>query len=570
MTTPALSHDTDAADRSHVTPHLVRSLSTPGLLAGSLFFAASLAPSLVPRPFLVQGILSGCSFAAGYGLGSFLQWLWFWLGLRALRPHRERLAKIAGAAVCLTIVAGFLWRASTWQDSVRAMMGLDPVEHTRPLEVAAVAAGMFGVLIVFARILQLLVRLVSARLARRVPHRVSKLLAVVLVAALIWSILDGVLFRGGLRLMDASYQQVDDLVDPDVERPADPVMTGSAASLLDWVGLGKAGRDFIASAPSREELGEFLGADATQPVRVYVGLNSAESVEERAKLALAELVRTGGFDRSVLVIVTPTGTGWVDPGGIATLEYLHRGDVASVAMQYSYLGSWLALLVEPGYGVESARALFREVYGYWTRLPGNARPRLYLHGVSLGAMNSDHSADLWDVIADPFHGALWVGPPFTSATWQSVTSGRTPGSRYWLPTFRDNSVIRFFNQHGSPGPQNAPWGPMRIVYLQYASDPVTFFDPRSAWREPPWLADVRGPDVSPSLRWFPVVTLFHMTVDLALANRAPIGFGHRYAPGDFIEAWIAVTDPTGWTTREISRLKEKFSTRAQRERPPGD
>ena len=45
--------------------------STVGLLVGTLFFAASLTPSLNPRSVLVQGVLSGFCLAAGYGVGVF-------------------------------------------------------------------------------------------------------------------------------------------------------------------------------------------------------------------------------------------------------------------------------------------------------------------------------------------------------------------------------------------------------------------------------------------------------------------------------------------------------------------
>lgn len=44
-------------------------LSTPGLLLATLFFAASLTPSLLPRTVVMQGVLSGVCLAAGYGLG---------------------------------------------------------------------------------------------------------------------------------------------------------------------------------------------------------------------------------------------------------------------------------------------------------------------------------------------------------------------------------------------------------------------------------------------------------------------------------------------------------------------
>ena len=105
-----------------------------------------------------------------------------------------------------------------------------------------------------------------------------------------------------------------------------------------------------------------------EPLRVYVGLNSAETVEQRAELALAELKRVGAFDRAVMVIATPTGTGWVDPAGIARRDPLSRR-VLSVSVQYSYLPSWLSLLVEPDTGAETARAVFGLYMAIGARYP---------------------------------------------------------------------------------------------------------------------------------------------------------------------------------------------------------
>ncbi len=120
------------------------------------------------------------------------------------------------------------------------------------------------------------------------------------------------------------------------------------------------------------------------PIRGYVGMRSASNNQERAKLALEELKRVGGFERSNLIIATPTGNGWHDRGAVDSLEYLHAGDTAMVSMQYSYLPSWLILITEPNRSTNSAKALFDEIYGYWTTLPKDARPKLYLYGMSLG------------------------------------------------------------------------------------------------------------------------------------------------------------------------------------------
>jgi uncharacterized membrane protein len=295
------------------------------------------------------------------------------------------------------------------------------------------------------------------------------------------------------------------------------------------------------------------------PVRVYVGLNAAEEVADRARLALDELIRVGGFERSVLVVAVPTGTGWMDPEATDTLEYLHAGDTAIVAVQYSYLTSWISLLVEPGYGSETGRALFREVYRHWTSLPRDDRPRLYLHGLSLGAFSSEQSFQLHEVIADPFNGAVWSGPPFSSPVWRAATVNRNPGSPEWLPIYGDSSIVRFTLQENALDIPDATWGPMRLVFVQHASDPITFFSPGSLYRKPDWMKAPVGPDVSPELHWFPLVTFLQLALDMAIGLAVPIGYGHFFAPGPYIDAWIAVTEPPGWTASAVERLKAHFA-----------
>src|SRR5690606_11225977 len=222
--------------------------------------------------------------------------------------------------------------------------------------------------------------------------RVANVLGTTLAILLFWSLASDVFFRVALRGLDSSYRQLDALIEPDRPQPTLASRSGSAASLIGWSELGRAGREFIAAGPAAADIAAVSGRPALEPIRVYVGMRAAETPEERARLALAELVRVKAFERKVLVVITPTGTGWIDPAAMDAAEYLAGGDIASVAMQYSYLSSPLSLLVQPEYGAEAARALFRVVYEHWTRLPRDRRPRLYLHGLSLGAMNSQRSA----------------------------------------------------------------------------------------------------------------------------------------------------------------------------------
>lgn len=541
---------------------LLRPLSIAGVLLGTVFFAFSLTPSLVPRPSAVQGLLSGLSFAAGYAIGVAAHWLWINLELPTPSARATRLVQKIAFGLCLLVVLGYLWQSANWQNSVRAIMGMDPVARGLPIMLGLISALIFVLSIGLTRLFWWVFGRLSRWLARYIPARVSQIVGVAVTVWLFWSVIDGVLITSLLRVADRSFQGVDALIDPDLPVPTNPAQTGSAQSLVRWEDLGRTGRDFVAGGPDAAKLRDFFGHDTPTPVRVYVGLNAAETPEERAKLALAELIRAGGFERSILLLVTPTGTGWVDPPSQDTFEYLHRGDTATVTVQYSYLNSPLVLLTQAEYGVQSARALFAEIYGYWRTLPKDRRPRLYLRGLSLGSINSDRSFDLFDIIDDPFHGVLWSGPPFRNRTWLRVTAQRDEGSPAWLPTFRDGAVVRFMNQTEGPHIDGSAWGDFRILFLQYASDPIIFFSSDTAWREPDWMRQPRGPDVSPRLRWYPVVTMLQIAADMLVGN-APPGFGHTYSAQDYITAWLALTEPAGWTEPEIARLRVVFDEPAE-------
>jgi uncharacterized membrane protein len=142
-----------------------------------------------------------------------------------------------------------------------------------------------------------------------------------------------------------------------------------------------------------------------------------------------------------------------------------------------------------------------------------------------------------------------------------------------LPEFRDGRFVRFMNQNGATLPADAPWGPMRIVYLQYASDPVMLFSYRDAYHVPAWMTPPRGPDVSLDLQWYPIVTMLQIGLDMVVATSTPIGHGHVYAPEHYIAAWIAVTDVQNWSPEALARLKDylgKMARKASGENATGD
>jgi uncharacterized membrane protein len=530
--------------------------SALGILFGALAFTAALTPSLIPRTGPLQGAVAGAAFALVYALAVAVMLLWRWLGLPLPRsPWPGRVALAAAAAV----IAWGLSQATGWQNQIHAVMGMEPVETARPVIIAATSLVVVLVLMAIGRLFRRAAVILANWAARFVPVRVAMVLGIAFASVLFWSIGSGVLMDRALSAMDNTYRRIDALIPADVAPPTDPLKSGSPESLVGWQGLGAQGRNRVVAFPDAATIEQVTGQPALEPLRVYVGLNNAEEADERADLALAELIRIGGFDRKLLVIATPTGTGWIDPASMTPLEFLWGGDIASVSVQYSYLPSWLSLIVQPEYGEETARAVFRRVYDHWRKLPKDSRPRLYLHGLSLGSLNSDLSLDIFDIVGDPPQGAFWVGPPFASRLWPQITAARNAGTPAWSPEFRDGSFVRFTTQTDTTEVATAPWGDTRILYLQYPSDAIVFFEPDSFYRAPEWMAKPRGPDVSPGLNWIPVVTFLQLLTDMMTATLTPTGHGHVYAARHYMEGWVAVTSPPRADAATLEKLRAWFA-----------
>lgn len=525
------------------------------LLAGLLLFAASLTPSLIPRDWLMQGILAGVSMAAGYAMMQFLLAIWRTLEIPVLKGRTATIIHAILALPVLALLLRCVWLADDWQNSIRARMGMPDVEVANTTKMLGIALAVFLLLFLIGKAVQALFDLLRLRLARYIPVRSANVLGL-LLAALIVVVLtrDGVV-NGAMRMADSSYVAAQHLTDPNVPPPQQGWQSGAAPSLISWDLMGKPGRDFVLGGPDAAAIARFTGRPAKEPLRIYVGLAQDKDPQIRAQTALDEMLRTGAFDRKVLVLASPTGTGWMDPASYDALEYMQGGDVATVAIQYSYLQSPLALIFETDAGLAQTEALTRLVYDHWRKLPPDRRPKLYLHGISLGAWSSMHAFNPFQMMNEPVTGAFWVGPPFPSTLWRQANAARQPGSPFVLPEVDQGEVIRYASQFAPPDRDGTPWGRLRILFLQYGSDPIVFYDAASLWRAPQWMREPPAPDVSPLLRFTPIVTQLQLALDMLVATSAPPGFGHIYDARDYIDGWLSLTQPEGWSPEDTRRLK---------------
>jgi len=537
-------------------------LDFAGTALGIAFFCLSLTPSLLPRPWYVQGIVSGVLSATGYAIGVVLGWtarrLVRWPVYRPGPDARQLAWRILGYGGG-ALSAVFLYQGSRWQRDIHVLMGQQPPAEFGYLGVPLATVVIFAPLVGLARGLRASARAAGRYLGRWIPAVAARVVGFVAVCALFVAILQGVVANGLMAATNAGWHWLNGQTEGGAAAPSAPELSGSPRSLVSWTSLGRWGREFVSSAPSVEQLRGFAGHPAEQPIRAYVGLQSAPTLRDQAALAVRELERTGAFSRQVLCVITTTGTGLVDVRSLVPLEYMYAGDTAMVALQYSYLPSVISFVADRDRVRAASRELFDQVYARWLAVPAGRRPKLVVFGESLGSFGAESVFSGADDLRDRTDGALFVGPPNASPLWGQFIRDRDPGTGEVLPTYQHGDTVRFAGQPSDLSVPDTPWSPPRVVYLQHASDPVVWWTPRLILHKPDWLADARGRDVLPAMRWYPFVTFWQLTADLMFSTKAPPGHGHDYHGVEGIAAWAQIVPPPGWSPERTGALRVLLS-----------
>ena len=422
---------------------------------------------------------------------------------------------------------------------------IDPVESAAPLRSLGLAAGATGALVGGAY--------AEHELATWLGHRLA---AVLPGGPLLWRLAGHAACLGGLAVASSSvWSRAMHRIEAGTSHES-PVfgsgadrhwtgstMSGGQGSLVPWDTLGREGRRHVLAHVHPQPVADrpegvpdlsiqtVMGEPAkAAPIQVYVGLDSAATPRERVDLALAELERTGAFDRSVLMLVSPTGTGYVNYVAVAAAEYLTRGDIATVTLQYSKRPSPLSLGMVAG-AREQNRLLWLRILDRLRESAG-PRPKVALFGESLGAHTSQDVFLHWGTLGLSTLGidrALWIGTPYASG-WMHQLSDRAR-----LDVQSD--LVAVVNDFGQFEDVVAERGSKpRYVLVSHDNDGVTKFGLDLLATAPGWLGrdrpevgevDGASPRGIPSgMRWRPITTFFQSLVDMKNAQ----------APGPF-RAW---------------------------------
>jgi uncharacterized membrane protein len=329
------------------------------------------------------------------------------------------------------------------------------------------------------------------------------------------------------------------------EPPTSKFVSGGPGSLVSWDTMGREGRRHVITPLQKPWIAAVMGEPAkADPIRVFIGLDSASTELDRVSLAMAELERTNAFDRELLIAVSPTGTGYVNYVAVESAEYFTLGNCATVTLQYSKRPSPLSL-DRVWEGRKQFRMLLAAIRRKLYQRPPEKRPKLVVFGESLGAHTSQDAfvntgtQGLEDSGVDR---ALWIGTPHLSKWKSQVMGGERPDVDKALLVDVDN-----FEQIEAMDPKAR--AKLRYVMITHDNDGVGLFGPDLLIQQPPWLGDpaTRSRSVPKSMKWVPLITAVQTVIDMNNAMSV--------VPGEFVAKGHDYRADLARFVREVYDLK---------------
>ena len=525
-------------------------LSFLGVIAALAMYAVSVSPSLMARSWAWHAVASGILVACGYVAGVVVQ------NVAQLVIRLTGLTISASAPVELGFRIGIgalfaLWWLYALIQSYRrarkaaALVNMPGETFGEYLLGTAGAVVVSWMLLRIVGALNLLCRMLIASLDVHMPRPAAIVVGMAILFAIMFFLTSKVILRGGIGFFRRKAEQLNMRTARGIYQPFVPERSASPASPVTWESVGGQGRVFLGRGPSRLDIAQVCGGEAMEPIRVYSGMPTGGSgIEQAAATVVAELHRTGAFDRAVILIAASTGSGWVDEWQVQPLEFLTRGNCATASLQYSYVPSALNWLTGLEPAQEASAALFAAVRAELDLMDEADRPALFVCGESLGAFASQSVFDSFEDVLARVDGALWVGTPAFTPMHAALTAARHKGSPEVAPVVHNARRVRFVNEPSDLrtdlyGRELGPWGFPRVVYAQHPSDPVVWWTNRLIWTQPDWLRERAGRDVSLNVEFTRFVTYIQVLADLPVAGTAPGGHGHTYHE-ELIPLWRAI------------------------------
>ncbi len=150
-------------------------------LLGLLFFAASLTPSLIPREWLIQGVLGGLVMAFGYLIGRAIMGLWWAVELPTFKGCAALVFYVVLTLPIFVVLVLCLEQANNWQNGIRSRMGMDLVDIGHTVRMVMTAFVVFAVLFLAGFLVRMAFNALRQQLYAFLPARTANIAGLLLM-----------------------------------------------------------------------------------------------------------------------------------------------------------------------------------------------------------------------------------------------------------------------------------------------------------------------------------------------------------------------------------------------------
>jgi len=305
-------------------------LSIIGLIVAAALYGESLRPVLLPLNTNSQIIFSGLVTALGYDIGLLVDSIIKKIDISKKFQLNTKIKYFL--IILIGIVAFFI--TQSYLNSQQLQRNSLKIETDTPNWIVIVLGSFFVAFLIhqIAILIRTFAKFCAAHI--RLPFNIH------IIQSLVWMAIASLGALITFILVIVVQVSLDISARPSLRETQKPVSTlrsGGPLSLISWEGIGQTGREFV----SRDvELYGVYFQDNTEietmePIRIYAGIDNETDLTKRVDLIMREFERTRAFERSVVIMFTPSGSGWVNPVAIDAVEFITKSNSASVSLQYS-------------------------------------------------------------------------------------------------------------------------------------------------------------------------------------------------------------------------------------------
>ena len=175
-----------------------------GVIVGVVFVLLSFGPSLLPRAWFMQAVISGVVFVIGYGFGVFVSYIIRQFNIKQSPNYVNSIKKVTYAVLAISYLVA-LYLGFIWQENSHELVGIRTPASYSVIGITILSIIIIVVLMWIVRIVRTFFRWLRKQINRLLPHKIANALAIAATIFVLFGIVDGFLLNGAYSFVSAMF-----------------------------------------------------------------------------------------------------------------------------------------------------------------------------------------------------------------------------------------------------------------------------------------------------------------------------------------------------------------------------